>query len=813
MRFTLVLALLAIATLTAGANDVRYYPSYNKLHILVAAAPTSDSADVSIIDAHKKAIWKGVVPLNKGAADTILSIPDLATGEYTVTIAAKATPPYSWPIKRVHYAWEHNQLGITDKVYPPFTPMTVRGNNVGVVLRNYELDGLGLIHQITSESTELLASPTRLLVNGRPVEAATGGVVSAKEDAVVYEGVAKTPAVTISTHNTIEYDGCMKVEMTLTPGDGATKLESLRLEIPLKDSQSPLWHACLSSLRSNPAGYAPAGKGRVWDSTTFHDGQFAGNFLPYIWLGDERRGLCWFADNTRDWELDAKAPCLTIDRNGAELVLGINLIQAPITVDKPRTITFGLMASPAKPMPADWRNMMASRVRFGWIGSEYFGGESIFSAKYPRGYDYEFVDKARIARLTGGPDFDYIPNVWFPRHVTPAMSDQLRDYFQTTMHAMMQASTDRADYLTIYYEIHGLNITAKENQTFGWEWQDTPYPWWSDYLRKYAGGELTDFDQLQLGVGFGGSPSYTDFSCWYAAEFIKRGFGLYFDNTFPYASLNTMATDAYPLQGTPWGIEPSSLMWAQRDYYKRIWVLHQQLGPKDAKPLFMMHVTNTNLLPFLSFAMAKLDLEWRDETMPAQKKYSPELLRTESTGWHSGTYPLALGNIKTGASSARVAQAYRTRFGVFMVHEILHPEARDPLLTVMRDFGYGLDDCRVHDYWDKDYPVTVDDDRVKTLFLKRANKGMLLMCSWIPERYPEGVEMDPEMDKDDEHENAKLVTVPMSDQIGFQLDAKTIGTNFTQAVDAETGEKFAVDANGKMEVPLHGYGVRLLTLK
>ena len=62
--------------------------------------------------------------------------------------------------------WEGNTLGMTDKVLPPFTPVTVKGQQVGVVLRNYMLDGLGLFAQVTSQEAPLLAAPMRLVADG-----------------------------------------------------------------------------------------------------------------------------------------------------------------------------------------------------------------------------------------------------------------------------------------------------------------------------------------------------------------------------------------------------------------------------------------------------------------------------------------------------------------------------------------------------------------------------------------------------------------------------------------------------------------------
>jgi len=46
------------------------------------------------------------------------------------------------PFERTVYEWEHNQLGKSTKVYPPFTPIKVAGYHVQTVLRDHEMKPL-----------------------------------------------------------------------------------------------------------------------------------------------------------------------------------------------------------------------------------------------------------------------------------------------------------------------------------------------------------------------------------------------------------------------------------------------------------------------------------------------------------------------------------------------------------------------------------------------------------------------------------------------------------------------------------------------
>ncbi len=75
---------------------------------------------------------------------------------------------------------------------------------------------------------------------------------------------------------------------------------------------------------------------------------------------------------------------MLLDRKDGVLTLKVNLVQKPITLTQPRTIVFGLMASPGKPMPADWRSVQfAGGVKghklpvISLMGSQYWGSDEV----------------------------------------------------------------------------------------------------------------------------------------------------------------------------------------------------------------------------------------------------------------------------------------------------------------------------------------------------------------------------------------------------------------------------------------------------
>jgi hypothetical protein len=82
----------------------------------------------------------------------------------------------------------------------------------------------------------------------------------------------------------------------------------------------------------------------IWDSTQIHHWTASNrdNFCPYVWLGAEQRGLCWFGDDELGYVNDGRQPVQTLRREGGKVVLRVWIIQQPTPSDHPRRIRFGL---------------------------------------------------------------------------------------------------------------------------------------------------------------------------------------------------------------------------------------------------------------------------------------------------------------------------------------------------------------------------------------------------------------------------------------------------------------------------------------
>jgi hypothetical protein len=552
----------------------------------------------------------------------------------------------------------------------------------------------------------------------------------------VYEAEATHPAVTVKSRCTTEIDGCMKVELELAPGPEKSELPGLAVEIPLKDELAPLWHAVTTALRVNPAGEAPAGQGVVWDSRKFPNGDWIGNFTPYLWLGGIDRGLCFFANNDRGWVLNWNekkqfSPCEELIRKDGALTLRLNLVQKPVTLAEPRRIVFGLMASPGKPIPyKDWRGIQGKDLHLG-KGFEYLPSfqfdmgrvvEEIFCAAYPYNRDYSVYDALHLIKGTPGGDLAREKGMgafiedWKKRNGLDKPQEQLDEGQKRAMGKFgnaVEMKADTKDFCTYYWdEYHSDSARHPETQVFNGEW---------------GGNNM--------------AASRRDFRCYYGAETVKRGFGLYFDNAYPHAARDPLTSDAYEIPG--FGMQPSAGIWEQRDYHRRIWNIHREFGARwNNAPMATIHMTNTRVIPYLTWADASWDLEWFFGPEPQQSKYSLGLLQVESMGRQDGCVPMVLARVTNCRSPAEQRLASRSRFGCMMVHDIKYEESGGEIDTklnrILYGFGYGQTDMEkspvkgatVHNYWDENYPVKSDNPLIKSLLVKRGAELLLLVCSW-----------------------------------------------------------------------------------
>jgi len=147
------------------------YPYHDTLlaHVDIAALASKERVTGATLSfapqGSDQALAQGELAFDGDSAEARLDLPELAEGTYEVRLLLRgegvpAEPVVGEYVRKV-FEWEHNDLGTSDIVIPPFTPIEVNGATVSTVLRDHEVGGSGLWDQVTSLERPLLTAPMR----------------------------------------------------------------------------------------------------------------------------------------------------------------------------------------------------------------------------------------------------------------------------------------------------------------------------------------------------------------------------------------------------------------------------------------------------------------------------------------------------------------------------------------------------------------------------------------------------------------------------------------------------------------------------
>lgn len=776
-----------------------YLPSLNRLRLLVLGPPKQFTRWEAVLTPAGKADVLaqagGELPCPK--AGQTLETPPLSDGVYAVTLALTGPDATRREIKRTferkHFPWENSPLGRDRVVIPPFTPLVVEETppSVACVLRRHELDGTGLWRQVSSQGRPLLASPMRLEIEtAGKTYVAVGGSVKLTEKAPDRAGgqAAWTAGpVQGRTEFAFDYDGMAKIKLCLaTVG---ARVDAMQLVIPMKTAETWLMHPVTDLLRFHYAGRIPNGtgtiwdyggklkevrytesgrpesNGKVWDSRHVGRWQLPAPMVPYMWLGGPERGISWFAENDRDWSLDPQKPALEIRRQGPTTSLIVRLITRPVVLARPRTLVFGLMATPAKPMPESpvnfrrwWTGAPSEKTRdvvgFGFMGACYYwGAAGPCFAFYPAWKNFCVYDE--FARLRKGGDVDPgFLDRWLAQFGAPEF-ESLRKTYRAHINWSVtffkggqwrpQPDTGRTPYVIPYTNARAINW-GEEVRTFMDEWStiDIADPRWPGEERLVRGKDgqtrLAAYRKVARpgetsGIAYATDPvpSWQDLVLYYHKRMLDTfADGIYFDDYFLVPNYNPLGPGYVDDEGN---LRPGVNIFGFHDLTKRIAVAQHQAGHR---PLVFIHMTNTNLVPMLSFGTILLDHEWRDrgefEKKDCQERFYLDdddgMLLAQSTGLQSGCLGV-IHNLFHG--DERLA---RTMLGVALTHEmragLYHERFARAVAEQLCNFGYGMPDCRVWRYWDEPAVLKTTGAAVKTLALARGGKALIVVTSYGP---------------------------------------------------------------------------------
>jgi len=685
-------------------------------------------------------------PFENAASEVIADVPDLPDGQYQLALRLEGGPEelrgeLVREFPRQRFEWEGNRIGMSERILPPFTPIEVRGRTVRTVLREHVVSEQGLWQQVVAKGEPILAGPIgfEITINGKRRETEGRSLSVARKSDLEANVAAEwtAGAVTGRVTGRFDYDGMLDCGLELSGGE----VDRVDLVIPVKDAMAPLGHFCGERLRANFAGYVPEGQGVVWDASKTLKHDLVGPFCPYIWVGAEERGICWFAENDRGWAVVDKTPCQEIERRDGVLTVRIRIIQERTALSEPRSIRFGLQATPVKPMPerpTNWRTWTNAKLpgamHYLIAGSTLYIG-TLHHEPFPFRRDLALWRKFGEARKTGNADYTF-GDKWVDAYPEGLFKLRTKENCRNHVRGGFSYAGSQPDRYLVYVQGRGTTFRTPEFQTFQDEWTNSDYN-----TRIWRTGW-----QDGLAYRVEPVPSWQDFTLWWLKKQMEEFTdGLYFDNFFMIPVKDRGISSAY--LRADGRIQPAVPVRNMRRMMRRTAGMYLEAG---RHPMIGPHMTNTTLVPVMAFAQYGLDWEWHYGRSDYQDRWTRDHIRAACIGRQTGCAPVVIAIGSRGGDEAEVEWLNRSFNGVALTHELIPcwyttnrhiPHQERKQRTTSRDLffktraellaaGVGTEVCRTYNYWAPGYPAAVAGIESSSIVHRGRGRTFVTVADW-----------------------------------------------------------------------------------
>ena len=478
--------------------------------------------------------------------------------------------------------WLDAHVGISDTVPPPWTDMREDGGTVACWNRSYEMRPGPFPQQIVSAGAPLLAGPVDLKVtaDGEALRWADRGltITSRQPTQVAFKGEASAGKLRLEVRGRVEFDGMcwLDIELRGAPGSYA---DLVSLEVPLRGDVARFYQGVAAGRTEKQAGEVGQTDGGILEDS----------FRPVLWVGNDDRGLQWFTETSQPWDDPARPGSVQLVREGAVVTLRVAPVRSRLDLGTPWRFSFGLQASPIRPVLPEWRRGRLSGVP-GTVHMIWTNSEDMIWFGYPRARDPGAL-RDRVAGLHER-DVRVIP------YSTPFL----------------------------------LSIESPESGLYGHEWL------------RVGEGDSGSADVVRMGGCAQyvppGAPHYADFTTWAHQQFVEEvGFdGLYFDGAGLSPFDLEQAGCGYRRDGL---LVPTYPILAKREIMKRMYVM---LKARPTPGFLMIHCSGQAVLPFMGFADIRAmgeDLAMRLAKVPS---YHEILTEAEWRAIQSG-HPYGFSNV------------------------------------------------------------------------------------------------------------------------------------------------------------------------
>ena len=739
--------------LSVALNPIRDYIRVSADYVNFAKVAQVSQAVVTVKDAARgDVVTVKSLPLDDRLYTRgFVNMPGLKNGEYAVTIdvldkdgKALRAPLKSGFVKKdaTKFPFWRTKCGNWEKVLDPWTPVRGDAGKVSVWGRDMAVGAAGLPKSFVSQGDELLAKPMALeaeFADGTKAVAELDGKAKKtfdKDFRKTFETTSKVGSLAVRTKSIVEYDGMYKVEMTIEPPKGGAQVKSLRMRLPLAAKHARYVYGKGAEIRSGfDMRWLPeAGDkdGVIWTSRRVDSNpMWVGDFIPYVWVGDDKAGLCWFADSDRGWVPNDDVPAIQMYRAGKGVDVVFNLISSDFTIDAPRTVVFAFEGSPVKPLAPDARTegwWCGYTFKFGWGSWVYpeCGGDLIWQSRVNTVDPVKcrkHVLEHRKAGCLAVPYFEY---------------NTMENVSQKTL-------PDPASGVT----------------------RDKPLD--LNGVKEYFG----DAWKMDSGSILCYCDSFQDFVIWNLDDWIKTSDidGWYLDNVRPCYTANI--EDGYGYRLPDGRVQPEYNMFQMRKFFLRLRAVFQENGKKRSH--IVNHMTNNMILPWNGACDVGYDGEanviffgqrkdgvhptdfmdvWTEERLftayPGMWGVNVNFMHEYQGDWHA----LAPSNAKEAARM--LDKVFRAYDAAVMLYDALptgnhNDDPRNlPFWKVRTAFGIDDPSVRFVPFWDGEELGLVSKTKgVKTSAWVKDGKGeaLVIVTNWNGDDKPAAAKIELDLKK------------------------------------------------------------------
>jgi hypothetical protein len=622
----------------------------------------------------------------------VLALPlaPLAPGNYlsrtTLLQDGRPVSTFEAPFRQMSPGpWHQSPLGRNDSVPEPFTPMIVAGQSVSVWGRTYRWQDSLFPVQITSGGQDLLAAPVQLL----PVAAATRDIAPAVDatpatvevlehtsSRAVVRCTGTVGGLGVEARHLIEFDGMCLTQLRVAPGH----LPGLTLVMPLKREHATLYHHFLNA--GLVRGQTVRGRG------VDLKGEAEFGFLNTLWLGNEDRGLNWFAEHPGGWQLGQGLAPLAVRARDEDTLMLVRLANHEVDLREPMALTFGLIATPVRPMPPNWRFLRAKRD-----------------------WGYTWCGEASFTQSNNDVT-----------NVLPGWKENLARHLQSTP---LFVPYQRPDWI---------NTKVPEATYCRDEWQSTP---------PYVSGSDDGSANTHLSVCL--ASDWQDFLLHYLMKAYDENdmVGFYFDGALPQRCKNQAHGCGWvDAQGQ---VQPSYPLLAYREFYKRLAI---ECAKRGRPRLVWVHCSNCLEMPTLSCTDMTWDGEQFSTAATAARGYATlftmPYFRAEFLGQPFGLPVQWLGELFDKSGQEPIGQR---EIDTMLLFALPHGVADNTLasnlgnaasaayltsvLEAQDAFGVRAPDARFLPYWSNGNVISLGprDDNLVCSVWSRPGRALLLFAN------------------------------------------------------------------------------------